>query len=190
MARADDIPQSSPRLEPGARIGAVVSTYHHELTRAMLASARAELAAAGLAVEDLLVVEVPGAFELPLVARELGSREDVAAVLALGLVLKGETPHDRYIASAVANALQGVALELDKPVLFGLLTCDTLEQARERALPASEHPGSHDKGREVARAALATLAALQAAKDAGRRRARAGFFSAFGGAEPGGAARP
>lgn len=140
----------------------------------MLDSARRELESAGLKSEDFLVVEVPGSFELPLVARALAVREDVSAVLCLGLVLKGETPHDRYIASAASTAIAQVALATDKPVLFGVLTCDTLEQARARALPADQG-GTHDKGREVARAAVETLAALAAAKTVGQQSRRMGF---------------
>lgn len=169
MARPAD-PRSAPRLDPGVRIGAVVSTYHGELTGAMLASARSELEAAGVAPSDVLVVEVPGSFELPVVARALGLREDVSAVMCFGLVLKGETPHDRYIAGAVAHALQRVSLDTDKPILFGVLTCDTLEQARARALP-----GGDDKGREVARAAVLAIRALAHAAVVGEKLRRAGF---------------
>jgi 6,7-dimethyl-8-ribityllumazine synthase len=158
----------------GARIGAVVSTYHRDLTGAMLASARAELEAAGLEPEQLVVVEVPGAFELPIVARSLGAREDIRAVLCFGLVLKGETSHDVHIAAAVSQALQRVALDIDTPMLFGVLTCETLEQARARALPASQG-GSHDKGREVARAALDVLHALEQARLPETAKPRAGF---------------
>lgn len=167
-------PADAPRLREGARLGAVVSSYHAELTGAMLDSAARELAAAGLAADALVRVDAPGAFELPLVARRLALRDDLDAVLCFGLVLKGETSHDRYIADAVAHGLQRVALETDKPVLFGVLTCDTLEQARARALPA-EQGGTHDKGREVARAAVAALAALEQARAGHLRRVPAGF---------------
>lgn len=162
-----------PRPVSELRLGAVVSTYHAELTRAMLASARRTLLAAGLRAESLVVLEVGGAFELPLVARRLAVREDIDAVLCFGLVLKGETSHDVYIAQSVAAGLQQAALEADKPVLFGVLTCDTLDQARQRAT------GSHDKGAEVARAALAAVAAMDAAPVVGRpagRASRAGFL--------------
>ena len=144
----------------------------------MCASARAELVAAGLAEEDFLVLEAPGAFELPIVARRLAIREDVAAVLCFGLVLKGETTHDRYVAEAAARGVLDVSLQTDKPVLFGVLTCDTLEQAEARALPAPEGAdpaGHHDKGREVARAAVATLAAMEAAEELGRTPSGFGF---------------
>lgn len=162
-------------LQRGTRVGAVVSGYHAELTGAMFESAARELEAYGLQPGDLVRVDVPGAFELPLVARRLALRDDLACVLCFALVLKGETDHDRYIAGAVADALQRVALDSDKPMLFGVLTCDTLEQARARALPAAQG-GMHDKGREVARAAVGALAALETAATAGPGvRRRAGF---------------
>jgi 6,7-dimethyl-8-ribityllumazine synthase len=148
------------RLErPGARVGIVVSRFHEDLTGAMLDSAQRELALSGVQPEDHLVVWVPGAFELPLVARALAQRSDVDAVLCLGLILKGETEHDRYVADGVVQGVVQAGLEAEKPVLFGVLTCATLEQARARALPP-ERGGKHDKGREVARAAIETLAAL------------------------------
>jgi len=167
---------TTPLLRPGARIAAVVSQYHGELTSAMLRSARRELEAAGLTPEDLVVVDAPGAFELPIIASELARREDVDAVLCFGLVLKGETEHDRHIARAVAHGLTEIGLRQRKPVLFGVLTCNTLAQARARAL-APEDGGTFDKGREVARAALGALLALDLARElptAGTRFSRLG----------------
>jgi 6,7-dimethyl-8-ribityllumazine synthase len=142
-----------------ARIAFVVSTFHEDLTRAMLDSARRELRAAGLADEDLPVAWVPGSFELPLLARRFARDPRVDAVICLGLVLKGETSHDLYVARGAADGIRQVMLETDKPVLLGVLTCQTLEQARDRALPV-EAGGKQDKGRELARAALEVLAAL------------------------------
>lgn len=163
-------------LPAGHRVAAVVSTYHAELTRAMLASARRTLEAAGLAPEDVPALEVAGAFELPLVARRLAVRDDVDAVLCFALVLKGETSHDVHIARAVAHGITQAALDADTPVLFGVLTCDTLEQARARVLSAEEG-GEHDKGAEVARAALAAMAAMRAAPEVGLRGSGVGFQS-------------
>jgi len=137
----------------------VVSGYHADVTGGMLESALATLAAAGLPRARVDVVEAPGTFELPLLAQRAARRREVLAVLCFGLVLKGETEHDRYIAAACADGLMRVALECDKPVLFGVLTCGTLAQAQRRARRASE--GGLDKGREVALAALGALAALQ-----------------------------
>ena len=150
-------PTSTPQLPDGARIAVVVSQYHRELCEAMAYSAWQTLKVAGLSEEGeaWIAVPAPGAFELPLIAERLAAEGDWSAVLCFGVLLKGETTHDFHIASAVSHALQRIALESGVPVLFGLLTCDTLEQARARALP-----DGHDKGREVALAALETLRTL------------------------------
>lgn len=145
---------------PGVRIGAVVSRFHEDLTGAMLRSARAELEAAGMEPDGLRVVHAPGAFELPLIARRLARRKDVDAVLCFGLVLTGETTHDHWVAMGATQGITLASLETDKPILFGVLTCQTLDQARARALPESEG-GKEDKGREVARAAIEALNALE-----------------------------
>ena len=164
MSQGSTHPAAEPRLNRPARVAAVVSRYHPEITGGMFASARETLFAAGLAPEDLLRIDAPGSFELPVLAQRLARRSDVDAVLCFGLVLKGETDHDRYIASAVSEGLMRVALEHRKPVLFGVLTCSTLAQAEARARSRAE--GGLDKGAEVARAAVETLNALAEASAA------------------------
>ena len=149
----------SPRLRHSARIAAVVSAYHPEITGGMFDSARQELLLAGVHEDDLQRVEAPGSFELPLLAQAFAERDDVDAVLCFGLVLRGETDHDRYISHAVSEGLMRVSLEAGKPVLFGVLTCNTLDQAQTRA--KRETDGGLDKGREVARAAVMALNALE-----------------------------
>jgi len=151
----------SSSLPPGARVACVVSTYHDEITGEMSDSAMETLRAAGASDEELIAVRAPGAFELPLVARRLARRPDVHAVLCFGLILRGETTHDRHIAAAVAQGLMQVGLETDTPVLFGVLTCENLQQAEARA--RHEADGGLDKGREVARAAIEVLASLREA---------------------------
>jgi 6,7-dimethyl-8-ribityllumazine synthase len=151
-----EAPQTLP---PGTRIAICSSTYHGALIDLMRASARRVLAAAGVAEADILEVAVPGAFELPIVARRCALRPDVHAVLCFGLVLRGETDHDRYISHAVAQGLVSVSLETDTPVLFGVLTPNDLQQAERRARPREQ--GGLDKGREVATAAVEVLAALR-----------------------------
>lgn len=162
------------RLPAGARIACAVSTYHEDVTGEMLASALETLGELGVEREAVLVVPCPGAFELPLVAQRLARRKDVVAVLCFALVLKGETEHDRYISEACALGLTQVALATDTPILFGVLTCANLAQARERA--RRESAGGQDKGRAVALAALEILSALHAAdegaKPAPKKRAR------------------
>jgi 6,7-dimethyl-8-ribityllumazine synthase len=149
---------ASARLtRPDARVAIVVSRWHEDLTGAMLASAEKELLAAGVGRDALHVVWVPGSFELPVVAAR--AAEECDAVIAFGVVIQGETEHDHWVAHGAITGLMLASLQSGTPVHLGVLTCTTLEQARERALPA-ERGGKHDKGREVARAALATLAAL------------------------------
>lgn len=156
-----------PSVPRGTRVACCRSSYHGELTELMRDSAVETLVASGVTPANVFEVVVPGAFELPVVARRLALRPDVDAVLCFGLVLKGETEHDRHIATAVANGLMNVGLETQKPVLFGVLTCGTLEQARARARRRSE--GGLDKGREVAAAAVSCLQALREADGALQR---------------------
>ena len=128
----------------------VVSSYHGALTNAMLLSALAELGSAGIA--QVRIVPAPGVFEIPLLARELARRKDIDAVLCFGLVLRGETTHDHWVAHGAVTGLVQATLETGKPLALGILTCARLAQARARAKP---------KGREVARAALDALEALR-----------------------------
>jgi 6,7-dimethyl-8-ribityllumazine synthase len=158
MSQGTTDPAAEPRLKRPARIAAVVSRYHPEITGSMFDSARATLIAAGLAPGDLLRLDAPGSFELPVLAQRMALRRDVDAVLCFGLILKGETEHDRYLASAVSHGLMRVALEEMKPVLFGVLTCSDLAQAETRARPRAA--GGLDKGAEVARAAVEAINAL------------------------------
>ncbi|MCL4136431.1 UNVERIFIED_CONTAM: hypothetical protein GTU68_041183 [Idotea baltica] len=130
----------------------------------MMESAKRELVASGIKENDMPMALVPGAFELPLVARRFARRKDIDAVICLGLVLKGETTHDLYVSQGTTIGIQEVMLQTDKPVLFGVLTCNDLKQARARAL-APEDGGEQDKGRELAMAAMTTLAALDTATE-------------------------
>jgi 6,7-dimethyl-8-ribityllumazine synthase len=138
----------------GLRVAVVATRWYSSITDAMLASALA--AAKECGVRDPAVVRVSGAFELPIVARALVARYD--AVIALGLVLRGGTPHFEYVCSVASDGLARVALESGVPIGFGLLTCDTEEQARDRSgLPGSRE----DKGREATLAALETAVTLR-----------------------------
>lgn len=164
MARSatDQATPDDLALPAGARIACVRSTYHADLVDRMRDSALRTLGAAGLAADDWIEIQAPGAYELPILAQRLAERADISAVLCFGLVLRGETDHDRYISASVADALQRVGLAHRKPVLFGVLTPNNLEQARARALTAEE--GGQDKGHEVAKACLEVLAALELAE--------------------------
>jgi 6,7-dimethyl-8-ribityllumazine synthase len=160
-------PNSSTRARPerpGSVIGIVVARFHEDLTGPMKDSAVRELVACGVAREDIRVAWVPGSFELPHAARRLAEAIDADAVLCIGVVIKGETDHHHWVAHGAVTGLMSVALEADVPMMLGVLTCETVEQARARALPA-ELGGREDKGREIARAAMETLLALDAIDD-------------------------
>jgi 6,7-dimethyl-8-ribityllumazine synthase len=145
----------------GLTLGIVATTWHAEITGALLDRAVAAAVASG--VSEPTVVRVPGAVELPVVAQALTERHD--AVVALGVVIRGGTPHFEYVCDAVTAGLTRVALDAGKPVGNGVLTCDTEEQARDRAgLPGS----AEDKGWEAAVAALATALTLRGLRGTAR----------------------
>ena len=155
----------------GLTLGIVATTWHAEITDSLLD--RAVAAALACGVERPTVVRAPGAVELPVVAQALTERHD--AVVALGVVVRGGTPHFEYVCDAVTAGLTRVALDAGKPVGNGVLTCDTEEQARDRAgLPGS----AEDKGWEAAIAALATALTLRELRSPQRT---TGFSAAPGG---------
>jgi 6,7-dimethyl-8-ribityllumazine synthase len=116
----------------GRSVGVVVSRFNGEITGAMLEQALGELARAGVPQEAITVVPVPGAFELPLAAMALAKSRRYACVVALGCVIRGETPHFDYVAGEAASGIQLAGIETGVPVAFGVLTCDTVEQAEAR----------------------------------------------------------
>jgi 6,7-dimethyl-8-ribityllumazine synthase len=136
----------------GKRFGIVVSRFNSLITDSLLKGALDCLKRNGASEENILVIYVPGAFEVPVAARKLVQKEDIDAVICLGAVIRGETPHFEYIASDVAKGLGRLAYESDKPVSFGILTTDSLEQALERAGAKGGNKGWQ--------AALATLEML------------------------------
>jgi 6,7-dimethyl-8-ribityllumazine synthase len=139
----------------GLRVAVVAAQWHQPVMDGLLAGAHRALAAAG--VTDVAVWRVPGSFELPVVARELAAA-GYDAVIALGVVIRGGTPHFEYVCDAATSGLTRVALDTGVPVGFGVLTCDTEAQALDRVgLPGS----SEDKGREAADAAMATAVTLR-----------------------------
>jgi 6,7-dimethyl-8-ribityllumazine synthase len=115
----------------GLRIGIVVARFNDLVTSRLLEGAQAGLRRLGVA--DVDVAWVPGAMEIPLVAQRLARSGQYQAVICLGAVIRGSTPHFDYVAGGVANGVARVALESGLPVIFGVLTTDTLEQALERA---------------------------------------------------------
>jgi 6,7-dimethyl-8-ribityllumazine synthase len=133
----------------GLRVGVIVSRFNEPVTARLRLGAEEALAAAGVLSHAIEVVDVPGAFELPVAARVLAATGRVDTIVCLGCVIRGETPHFEYISSAVAHGLMQVSVETGVPVAFGVLTTNTLEQADARS-----QPGPSNKGREAARAAI------------------------------------
>lgn len=139
----------------GLRVAVVASWWHTSVMEGLVSGALTRLAEAG--VEQPRVLRVPGAFELPVAALHL-ARTGHDAVVALGVVIRGGTPHFEYVCTAATDGLSRVALDTGVPVGFGLLTCDTEEQALARAGLAGS---AEDKGREAAEAAVAMALALR-----------------------------
>lgn len=132
------------------RVALVVARFNEEITSELAAGARAALLEAGVAEEDVYEYLVAGAFELAPACRQVVAvGPEVDALVALGAVIRGETPHFDFVAEAAARGLQHLAGEINIALSFGVLTTDTLEQARERADRARG-----DKGGEAARAVL------------------------------------
>jgi 6,7-dimethyl-8-ribityllumazine synthase len=133
----------------GRKVAVAVSRFNEAVTQKLVDGALDALTRHGVALDDIDVFWVPGAWELPIVTRRLASMDRYDAVVALGAVIRGETPHFDFVAGESARGLQQASADFETPVGFGVLTCDTLEQALSRA------GGAHgNKGWD---AALATL---------------------------------
>ena len=117
----------------GLSFGLVVSRFNEFVTSRLLAGAMEILTKAGVDEDDVVVVRVPGAFELPLVVRRLAKTGKFDAIICLGAVIRGETPHFEYISAEVSRGIARASCEFDLPVIFGVLTTDTPQQALERA---------------------------------------------------------
>lgn len=148
----------APRLTldgSGLRVTVVAASWHTEVMDGLVAGAERALAKAG--VTDVRLIRVPGSFELPVAAVRV-ARTGVDAVVALGVVIRGGTPHFEYVCAAATQGLTDAAVRTGVPVGFGVLTCDDEQQALDRAgLPGS----TEDKGAEAAEAAVATVLALR-----------------------------
>jgi 6,7-dimethyl-8-ribityllumazine synthase len=127
-----------------------VSRFNDDITGLLLSGAMSRLQEAGLRDPDIEVVHVPGAFEIPVAAQAMAASLRVRAIVCLGCVIRGETPHFEYISSACAHGIVDAALGTGVPMAFGVLTTNTLEEAAARAAP-----GPSNKGREAADAAIA-----------------------------------
>ena len=140
---------------PAGSIGIVVSRYNDSITTKLLTGAVERLKSAGMDDNAIDVVWVPGGFELPLAAQQMAESGDYEAILCLGAIIRGETTHDQQINRAVSLGITEVGLSSSLPVLFGVLTCDTLEQAIQRS---GGNVGN--KGTDCAEAALEMINVL------------------------------
>ena len=139
----------------GLKVTIVAGQWHEEITAGLLAGAHRALAEAGAEVTE---IRVPGSFELPVVSK-VALEAGADAVVALGVIIRGGTPHFEYVSAAATDGLTRVALDTGKPVGFGVLTLDDEKQGLDRAgLPGSKE----DKGAEAAEAAVATALVLRA----------------------------
>ncbi|GAC1572495.1 MAG: 6,7-dimethyl-8-ribityllumazine synthase [Candidatus Elarobacter sp.] len=159
--KAHELPDAS-----GKTFAIVVADFYAGLAAQMEDGARRGLRDCGVKDDDVYVVRVPGCFELPLAARRLIGGDGVDGVVALGIVIRGDTPHFDFVAGECARGIMNVQLTTGIPIGFGVLTTETLAQAEERADPARG-----DKGYEAAVAA-ATVAAIEPKK---KENTRVGF---------------
>lgn len=156
----------SPELQidaTGAKVAIVAASWHETVSNGLIDGAQRRLAYAG--VEDVTLVRAPGSFELPLITQAY-ARAGYDAVIALGVIIRGGTPHFEYVSAAATDGLLRVSLDTGVPIGFGVLTCDDEAQALDRAgLPDS----AEDKGAEAAEAALAAWQVLGAVSGEARR---------------------
>ncbi|QDT73982.1 6,7-dimethyl-8-ribityllumazine synthase [Lacipirellula limnantheis] len=149
-----EIPPARP--EPDDRYAIVVAQWNQSVTSVLLEGAIETLRAAGVPDVHIDVAWVPGSWEIPLVAQRFAEGGLHAAVICLGVVVRGETSHDQHINRGVSLAISQISLQFDVPVLFGILTCESMEQAVDRA------GGAHgNKGSECAEAALHMVGLLK-----------------------------
>ena len=120
-------------IAEGKKFALVVSRFNDFITEKLLSGALDALIRSGTADEDIEVVKVPGAFEIPLLAQKMAKTNRFDAVICLGAVIRGSTPHFDYVSAEVSKGVAAVSMEAEIPVIFGVITVDTIEQAIERA---------------------------------------------------------
>ena len=143
-------------VDPADRFAIVVAEWNRSITEKLVAGAMETLAASGVDEQRIDLAWVPGSWEIPIVAQRLAQSRQYAAIITLGAVIRGETTHDQHINRGVSLALVEIALSNDVPVLFGILTCNSMEQAIHRA---GGNVGN--KGSECAEAALKMVGLLK-----------------------------
>ena len=125
----------------GKKFGVIVSRFNDFISDRLLNGALDALARHGTNDENIDIVKVPGSFEIPLMAKKMAQRKKYDAIICLGAVIRGSTPHFEYVSSEVSKGIASVSLESGVPVIFGVITTDTLEQAIERAGSKSGNKG-------------------------------------------------
>ena len=154
----DNSPTQVPANDGGYVI--VVTRWNDDIVSGLLQGALLALSDIGIASDKVRIERVPGAFEIPLACQAATERADCDAVIALGAVIRGGTPHFEYVAGECTRGIGGVALRSGKPVAFGVLTVDTLAQAQERSADDEEN-----KGAEAAMSAVEMVNLLRALRD-------------------------
>lgn len=152
------------RSTAGFRIGIVAAKFNTQVTSKLLKACVDSLTAHGVRKENLNVVRVPGAFEIPLVARAMAQSGQVDAVICLGAVVRGDTPHFEYISAEVSRGIGQAALDTDVPIIFGVLTTETIAQAMERA-----DSRKFNRGGEAAKSAIEMVKVMRQVKDMGQK---------------------
>jgi len=137
-------------------IAIIVSDFHSEITDQLLSGSLSTLIKFGIDENNIKVLKVPGAIEIPLIAKFLAMKKKYDAIICLGAVIRGETSHYEYVCQQVSHGCQKIMLEFNIPIIFGVLTTENLKQAKERSSEAKKH-----KGIEAAHAAINMIALIQ-----------------------------
>ena len=147
------------QFPPGTRVGIVAARFNAAIVDELLAGCVGRLRELGLGEAQVEVHRVPGAFELPLAAQALAQTERVAAVICLGCVVRGDTPHFDYVAGEAARGITQAALSTGVPVIFGVLTTNTDQQARDRA--GGKHGHAGERAADAAAEMVAVLSTIR-----------------------------
>ncbi len=166
------LPPNQTLSATGLRFGIVVSRFNSFITERLLAGALDALERAGAHAKQMEVVRVPGSFEIPIAAKKMGQSGNYDAVVAIGCILRGETSHFEYISSEVARGVQLAQMDTGVPMIFCVLTCDTLEQAIDRAGLKSGNKGFEAGLAALEMAHLARKLSSAGALRSGRARRR------------------
>jgi 6,7-dimethyl-8-ribityllumazine synthase len=147
----------------GFRIGIVAAKFNPQVTGKLVNACVNTLTAHGVRKENMNVVRVPGAFEIPLVARTMAKSGRFDAMICLGAIIRGDTPHFEYISAEVSRGIGQAALDTDVPIIFGVLTTETVAQATERA-----DPKKFNRGGEAAKSAIEMVMVMKQMKTVGQ----------------------